>query len=77
MNEIWFCKIGETDRSLPYGADFPMRRAVEAAYREITGEASAFIFSGWGGDLTESERAVADHLSPDAATWTAADEVSP
>lgn len=64
MAEIWFCKIGETVASLPHGADFPMRRAIEAAYREITGEAPAFIFSGWGGELTESERAVVENRLP-------------
>ena len=46
--EIWSCKIGECDASkVPDGADFPMRRAIEAAYIKITGEDPKFIFSGW------------------------------
>jgi len=57
--EIWSCKIGECDASkVPDGADFPMRRAIEAAYIKITGENPKFIFSGWGAKLTKSEREV-------------------
>jgi hypothetical protein len=33
-----------------------MRRAVEQAYRELTGEEPRFIFSGWGYELDEIER---------------------
>jgi hypothetical protein len=56
---IWTCKIGEADwGTLPSGADLPMRRAVEKAYYEITGKKANFLFSGWGGSLTESERSV-------------------
>lgn len=56
---IWSCKIGEVDRDkLAPGADFPMRRAIEAAYQQITGEDPKFIFSGWGAELSEGERAV-------------------
>lgn len=55
----WSCKIGEVTRSrLPEGADSPMRRAVEHAYIEITGEAPHFIFSGWGAELDKAEREV-------------------
>lgn len=58
--QIWFCKIGEVeDETLPMGSDYPMRRAVEKAYFELTGKMPEFIFSGWGGSLTESERAAA------------------
>lgn len=57
--KIWYCKIGECDPdALPMGADFPMRRAIEQAYTEITGQTPDFIFSGWGAELTESEREV-------------------
>lgn len=62
---IWTCKIGETGRALPYGADLPMRRAVEAAYREITGDEPTFLFSGWGGELTDAERAVVENRVPE------------
>ena len=63
--EIWFCKIGEVDKSLlPKGSDHPMRVAVSKAYFEITGQHPVFCFSGWGSTLTESERAVVeDRLS--------------
>lgn len=63
-NIIWECKIGgphETD--LDDGPDFPMRRAVEAAYHELTGKYPHFIFSGWGGSLSKSEQEVADEIS--------------
>jgi hypothetical protein len=42
-----------------------MRQAVEKAYRELTGEDPEFIFSGWGGRLDESERAVVEDRLPD------------
>lgn len=61
---IWHCKIGETDALLPNGADAPMRRAVARAYRELTGVDPEFIFSGWGQELTESERAVVEDREP-------------
>ena len=58
MLKIWECKIGEVgDALLPDGADLPLRQAVEEAYRKLTGQESTFCFSGWGGELTESERA--------------------
>lgn len=39
--KIWWCKIGEAEESwLPQGADFPMRQAVEAAYTQLTAEAT-------------------------------------
>ena len=61
---IWTCKIGEMNRrELPDGADNPMRRAVAQAYRELTGEDPAFIFSGWGGTLTEIERNIVEKPS--------------
>lgn len=59
--KIWTCKIGEIDGSkLPAGADNPMRDAISRAYRELTGEDPKFLFSGWGGELTEGERRVVD-----------------
>jgi hypothetical protein len=62
---VWYCKIGEIEgipEEVPHGADYPMRRAVERAYRELTGENPDFIFSGWGAQLDETERAVADRM---------------
>jgi len=63
---IWYCKIGEV-ASTPDGADMPMRQAVAKAYRELTGEEPVFIFSGWGAELTEPERAVVEDRLPDGA----------
>jgi len=46
----WTCRIGAADRAaLPEGADAPLRQAVAAAYRSLTGRAPDFIESGWGG----------------------------
>lgn len=63
--KVWTCKIGWADgERLPAAADGPMREAVEWAFREITGTKPAFIFSGWGGQLTESELAVIEDRLP-------------
>lgn len=64
--KIWSCKIGEVDEAqLPRGADSPMRNAVEEAYERITGREAVFIFSGWGAELTEPERAVVEDRLPE------------
>lgn len=61
--KIWYCKIGEVDPELLVdGADALMREAVEKAYKELTGQDSNFLFSGWGAELTESEREVVDRV---------------
>lgn len=60
--KIWTCKIGE----IPHGADAPMRMAVEQAYRQLAGKDSDFLFSGWGGNLYEIERAVVENRLPDS-----------
>lgn len=60
---IWYCKIGAAE-PLVNAADLPMREAVARAYREITGEDPSFLFSGWGAELTESERAVVEDRPP-------------
>jgi hypothetical protein len=66
--KIWECKIGECeDEVLPFGADYPMRKAIEKAYREITGRDPEFLFSGWGAELTEGERAVVENRLPRTA----------
>lgn len=56
--KIWKCKIGGQCGELPHGADMPMRDAIALAFKEITGREPQFIFSGWGAELTEGERAV-------------------
>lgn len=58
--KIWYCKIGEVE-DVPEGADSLMRDAIEEAYFNLTGELSKFIFSGWAGELTVSERSVVDN----------------
>lgn len=65
MKKTWQCKIGEVDsESVPAGGDYPMRLAVEKAYRELTGKECTFLFSGWGAQLTEPERAVVEDRLP-------------
>ena len=57
--KIWSCKIGEVANThLPGGSDLPMRAAVAEADQRITGEEPMFLFSGWGAELTEPERAL-------------------
>jgi hypothetical protein len=76
---IWSCKIGEVT-STPGGADFPMREAVRAAYLAVTGEEPTFIFSGWGAELTESERAVVvagDGSVPNLSSGSAGERANP
>lgn len=66
QESIWQCKIGgEHTGVLPPGCDLPMRKAIAAAFREITGAEPQFIFSGWASKLTESERAVVENRDPD------------
>ena len=63
--KVWFCKIGEVSGEyLHRSDDAPMRSAVAEAYRSLAGEPH-FIFSGWGGQLRESERAVHEKRLPD------------
>lgn len=63
--KIWECKIGEVDDGdVPIGGDFPMREAVGEAYRSVTGHEPRFVFSGWAGELTDSERAVVEDREP-------------
>lgn len=47
--------------ALPEGSDFPMRVAITEAYRKLTGREPNFLFSGWGEQLTELERAVVEN----------------
>ena len=61
--KIWECKIGEAfgaEKYPPFGSDLPMRKAIEQAYIELTGQEPDFIFSGWTAELTEGERKVVD-----------------
>ena len=67
---VWTCKIGIRG-TVPVspGADLPMRRAVDDAFKAITGEHSEFIFSGWGGSLDECELAVVENRIPGEAHY--------
>jgi hypothetical protein len=68
--KMWDCQIGEVARALvPDGADKPMRDAVRAAYKELTGEDDLFIFSGWGSQLSELQRATHENREPLYATY--------
>jgi hypothetical protein len=61
---IWECKIGgPVPGEMPDGWDFPMRRAVQAAFLSLTGVDAEFTFSGRG-NLTEGERAVVEKRAP-------------
>lgn len=67
IERIWFCKIGGKIDGLPHvsdGADWPMRRAVQEAFKALTGRECEFTFSGWAGSLTEGERAVVENRPP-------------
>jgi len=64
---VWRCKIGNLAiLNLPDGADAPMRRAINAAFYDLTGQYAQFIFSGWGSYLTEGELAVVQDREPAA-----------
>lgn len=55
-HKAWSCKVGVIGSvDLPPGSDLPMRRAVEAAFFELTGKRAEFNFSGWGAQLDEGE----------------------
>jgi hypothetical protein len=60
---VWACKIGDASGSA--FKDENMRTAVVRAYEQLTGQQPDFIFSGWGGDLSEAERAVVENREPD------------
>lgn len=80
MKKMWYCKIGEVDNQALSGSpDGAMRSAVAEAYRRITYQEPTFLLSGWGAELTESERAVVEDREPDihaqAADFAAASSV--
>lgn len=64
--DTWTCKIGEAPGSFK---DLPMREAIARAYEELTGQPPTFVFSGWGGELTEAERAVVEDRLPGPRVW--------
>jgi len=59
MKEYWWCAIGPVDRkTLPWGADFPLRQAVRTAMAEMVGqdvENNLTTSSGWGMDQEERD----------------------
>lgn len=51
---VWECAIGGRDPvTVPPGGDLPMRRAVEQAFFELTGEHAEYTYSGWGRKFTD------------------------
>ena len=68
--KMWDCQIGEVISSrVPDGADKPMRDAVRIAYKELTGVVATFIFSGWGSQLSEIQRAAHENREPRHPTY--------
>lgn len=64
--KTWRCWIGEVDPdAVPEGGDSLMREQVELAYHELTGHMPTFVFSGWGGVLSEAYRAAHEDREPD------------
>ena len=62
---VWSCKIGTREHFKPSPfADLPMRRAVEAAFKDVAGVEAEFNFSGWGYQLEEMELAVVENRQP-------------
>ena len=59
---VWSCAIGGIKPvSVPSGGDAPMRRAVERAFLELTGQEAQACFSGWGEEFAEPARAVIEN----------------
>ena len=47
--EYWFCFIGPIERDeVPWGGDFPLRRAVEERWVQMFDEPAEGCASGWG-----------------------------
>lgn len=63
--DVWVCRIGGVRGLLPRGADLPMRQAVAKAFRDLFGREPDAIFSGWGNEFSEAERAVIEDRLPD------------
>lgn len=57
--QTWTCTIGNVDGvEIPNGGDAPMRRAVEQAFKAVTGEEHDACFSGWGDRFTLQQLSV-------------------
>lgn len=72
---IWYCKIGgpiSDEAWRPEGEwhytpnDPALRDAVTMAYKQRFGVEPEFVFSGWGAELTEPERAAAEDRPPNS-----------
>ena len=58
---VWECKSGYAEGyELPVGSDLPMRKAIQQAFFDLTGQWPNFTSSGWGAELTEAEREVVE-----------------
>ena len=76
--EYWFCKIGPINRNkLGWGADGPLRSAVQNKFIEMFGKQADVCSSGWG--LTEEMKMRMDIISllpiTDSETLTKIDEL--
>ena len=58
--KVWKCKIVIEEDDLPSGFDYPPRHAAIKAV-ENAGFAVIDCFSGWGGSLTDREKAIVDY----------------
>lgn len=65
IERIWTCKIGAQLNGRLRVADRPMRLAVQEAFGEMLMTPEEFIVCGWGGSLTEIERASIEDRMPD------------
>lgn len=54
---IWTCTLVVRGK-LPEGADLPMREVLRLAIVSMTGSHPEVMFTGWGGQLTPSERKI-------------------
>ena len=55
-SKVWECQIAFAyDAELPDGADAPMRKAVEKAFKKLLGRDAEIMFSGWGGKLNDAQ----------------------
>lgn len=65
MERIWTCKVGADLHGGVQVVDGPMREAVTMAFSDLTLAKPTILFSGWGGSLTEGERAAYEDRLPD------------
>lgn len=72
---VWTCSVSGpvTHADIPPGGDLPMRQAVRAAYRAVTGQEETRLSSGWG-EVRQPADARPDSLD---AAWAEAEALVP